>query len=354
MLKVLTAFLMVLNVGSSNLEEALKRQPGKPIYVETAGAPAAPSPIVEAVSPRISVRPTAVLWRNPGTRANDLYYGSGGKRRAPQAPFVFLNAMTGGTQPKFVVRDARGVEWRVKTGAEARPETAATRFVWAAGYFTDDDYVVSSVRIANMPKLRGVKLERDGTVRFARFELNPYDADFKGSWNWGRNPFTGSRELNGLKVVMGLLNNWDLKDANTSIYAMPNNTLIYMVGDLGKTFGRPRYVMGRNRPGDIKAFGKSRVLGDVDRDEVNFKAPGHAPYWHPLAIPHAFYNLWSMKTRNVTHDVPRAHVKWMGQILSRLSDRQIQNAFEGAGYSADEVRQLSEIMRTRIAQISDI
>ena len=32
--------------------------------------------------------------------------------------------------------------WRVKLGEEARPETAATRLLWALGYFADEAYLV--------------------------------------------------------------------------------------------------------------------------------------------------------------------------------------------------------------------
>ena len=30
-----------------------------------------------------------------------------------------------------------------------------------------------------------------------------------GIWRWRHNPFFGSREFNGLRVMMALLNNWD-------------------------------------------------------------------------------------------------------------------------------------------------
>ena len=41
---------------------------------------------------------------------------------------------------KFTVRDAQGGKWKIKLGDEARPETVATRFVWAVGFHTDEDY----------------------------------------------------------------------------------------------------------------------------------------------------------------------------------------------------------------------
>src|SRR5690348_2740133 len=73
----------------------------------------------------------AVLWREPTDIASrNLLYGSGGKQHYPRGPFKFLGEDRGGTNPKFDVRAANGEKWKVKLGIEARPETAASRFVW--------------------------------------------------------------------------------------------------------------------------------------------------------------------------------------------------------------------------------
>ena len=32
------------------------------------------------------------------------------------------------------------MKWRVKLGVEARPETVASRLVWAVGYYANEDY----------------------------------------------------------------------------------------------------------------------------------------------------------------------------------------------------------------------
>src|SRR6185436_14038018 len=74
----------------------------------------------------------AVLWRLPENVASrDLFFGPGSKESQPQGPFVFVEEVKSGTNPKFDVRDSKGVVWRVKLGREVRPETAATRLVWA-------------------------------------------------------------------------------------------------------------------------------------------------------------------------------------------------------------------------------
>ena len=89
-----------------------------------------------------------VLWREPtdiGSR--NLLYGSGGKQHFPRGPFKFLSEDRGGSNPKFDVRAADGRKWKVKLGLEARPETAASRFVWAVGYFVADDYYLADLPV---------------------------------------------------------------------------------------------------------------------------------------------------------------------------------------------------------------
>src|SRR5262245_34717957 len=90
------------------------------------------------------------MWRYPiDIDHRDLFYGIGGKENEPDPTAVYkvIDRITLGTQPKLVVEDEMGRKWILKTGPEARPETTATRILWAAGYYVDQDYFVPSVRI---------------------------------------------------------------------------------------------------------------------------------------------------------------------------------------------------------------
>ena len=40
--------------------------------------------------------------------------------------------------------------------------------------------------------------------------------------------------------MMALINNWDLKDVNNAIYRGKDGELVYMVSDLGASFGTTR------------------------------------------------------------------------------------------------------------------
>lgn len=77
----------------------------------------------------------AVIWHDRGDPSTlDLSSGPGGSDREPGTRLVFIKESSGGASPKFDVQDERGVIWKVKLGEEAKPETAAARLLWAAGY----------------------------------------------------------------------------------------------------------------------------------------------------------------------------------------------------------------------------
>ncbi len=109
------------------------------------------------------------LWREPeDIRSENLFYGPGGKAHEPHGPFTFVKEDLDGTNPKYNVRGQDGVKWKIKLGAEARPETVATRFVWAVGYHADEDYFLPEVRVTGLPPHvhRGEKLIGPGGVMY--------------------------------------------------------------------------------------------------------------------------------------------------------------------------------------------
>src|SRR5438552_4437875 len=184
----------------------------------------------------------ADLWREPtDITTRDLFLGPGGDARPDLSHISFLKVDVGGHTKKWRVRDAAGNEWVVKFGNEAQPETAASRLVWAAGYFTDIDYFVPEA-----------KIEGKGTVKDVRFEARPKNLKrYDQEWDWDNNPFKGTDQLQGLKVLMVMLNNWDLKNSNHRIiYAKDDNELRYVVSDLGVAFGKTgnSITHNRNRP----------------------------------------------------------------------------------------------------------
>jgi hypothetical protein len=53
-------------------------------------------------------------------------------------------------------------------------------------------------------------------------------------------------------------------------------------------------------------------------------------------------------------DITVADAKWIGGLLSRLSDRQLEDAFRAANYTQDEVRMLAGAVRKRINELVNL
>src|SRR5206468_1323428 len=163
-----------------------------------------------------------VLWSDPVDIASrNLFYGEGGERDQPHGTMTFLKEAKGGTNPKFDVRDEDGTKWTAKLGVEARPETVAAHLLWAVGFFTDEDYFVPQLSVDGIPSnlQRGQTLiGRSGTIENVRLKRHVKEMRKSGHWKWKANPFTGTRQFNGLRVMMALMNSWDLKDENNAIY----------------------------------------------------------------------------------------------------------------------------------------
>src|SRR5437763_4226156 len=267
-----------------------------------------------------------VLWREPtdiGSR--DLFLGPGGEAMKPDLSSVtFIKVETGGHTKKWRVRDGSGNEWVVKFGNEAQPETAASRLVWAAGYYTDIDYFVPEV-----------KIEGKGTAKDVRFEARPKNLKrYDQEWDWDNNPFKGTDQLQGLKVLMVMLNNWDLKNSNHRIlYAKDENELRYVVSDLGVAFGKTGNLIthNRNRPDE---YVKQGFIKNATGEHIAFD----------------FHATHDQMLDNVTV----AQGKWIGNILSQLSDKQISDAFRAANYSPEEIEMLTRAVRERINELVNL
>lgn len=277
----------------------------------------------------------AVIWRaHADVSALDLLAGPGGEEMRPQPPFAFVKEETGGYSKKYRVRDAKGRVWVAKIGKEAQPETAVTRLVWAAGYPVEVTYLFPSATI-----------EGKGTFENVRFEARPENVERFGAWRWAANPFSGKRELQGLKILMAMVENWDLKDDNNRILAVSGSNgteLHYVVSDLGATIGKTggqsgpisfiRQVKGtRNAPAD---YASDKFIEGVQGGRVRFSYEG--------------------KNKAIMQDVTVEDARWLAGILSQLTDQQIADAFRAANYNDEEVRLLTTSVRARIDQLAAV
>ncbi len=297
----------------------------------------------------------AVLWRDPADiKSRNLFYGPGGKEHEPHGTFTFVKEDLEGTNPKFVVTDRDGVKWKVKLGAEARPETVASRIVWAVGYSAGEDYFVPRVQVEGMPARlhRGWKLVApDGSVPNVRLKREPKGEHKIGTWPWRQGPFLATRELNGLKVLMAVIDNWDLKDENNAIY-QEGPERIYLVSDLGASFG----TAGETRPrekarGNVDSYVHSRFIHAVRPNTVDFCVPAR-PNYKILVNPREY--LRRVRLEWIGKDIPRQDARWMGRLLARLSPQQIRDAFRAADYSSPEIEAFAKVLERRIAALLEL
>jgi len=272
---------------------------------------------------------TPVLWREPADIASrDLFLGPGGDTMKPDLTNItFIRDETRGYSKRYRVRDGSGREWVVKLGKEAQPDTAASRIVWAVGYFADITYLAPSVEI-----------QGKGTFQNAEFKARSKDVKRLGFWEWSDNPFVGSKELQGLKILMPLINNWDLKPSNNTILRVRDASSSttesrYIVSDLGATFGRTGNMITHNR-NVPKDFAKTKLIKGVKGNIVQFD----------FRATHA----------GILRDITVEQAKWIGKWLSQLTDQQINDALRAANYSPEEIETLTKTFRARIDELANL
>jgi len=282
----------------------------------------APKPIPSDAKP--------VLWQEPTDIATrDLFLGSGGEAMKPDLSKVtFVADETRSHTTKYRVRDGAGHEWVVKIGEEAQSETAATRLLWAAGYFVDTTYLAPHVVI-----------EGKGPFDNVRFEARTKgEKRLHQRWDWEKNPFVGTQELQGLKVLMALINNWDIQAHNNNIVVVTNKETgekeaRYFDTDLGASFGKEGRFIGhtRNRPDQ---YVKTKFVAGVSNGFVRFNYNG--------------------KNQHLLKNITVAQAKWIGNILAQLSDQQISDAFRAANYRPEQIQALAQVVKSRIDELVNL
>lgn len=303
-----------------------------------------------------------VVWRDPGDiAARDLRFGPGSSELAPQAPFTFVAEIKTGVSPKFKVKDARGVNWSVKLGEEAQAETVATRLVWAMGYFADEAYYFDRVEVPNLPRLsRGQQFVEGRTiVRGARFEPKRKDVRRGAIWDWLQNPFVGTREFNGLKVLMVLLANYDTRLDNNQIYMVKNAETgeweaRHVVADIGATFGHVGGLGGRRAKNSLEDFRAGKFVLNVENGMVNFdyntKPKGAGGAFASIFKPG--YGKRQANKEKAMRSIPVDDARWIGSLLSRLSDEQLRDAFRAANYDNATMEGFIAVLRGRINELT--
>jgi hypothetical protein len=166
------------------------------------------------------------------------------------------------------------------------------------------------------------------------------------NWSWSYNPFFGTRELAGLKVVIMLTSNWDNKDArdaeegiNTAIFERPGRRprYLYAFTDWGQSLGHWGNPLRRSQwncedySDDTAAF----VRGIDDRGRVEWGYEGR-------------------HTGEFTSDITIDDVRWLMRILGRIRDSQLRAGLIASGAGSGEAACFTRAIRARIEKLREI
>jgi hypothetical protein len=137
---------------------------------------------------------------------------------------------------------------------------------------------------------------------------------------------------------MALINNWDIQNHNNNVLIVTDETTgqkeaRYFDTDLGASFGKEGRFLGhtRNRPDE---FVKTKFIKGVENGYVVFNYNG--------------------KNQHLLKKITVAQAKWLGKILSQLTDQQITDAFRAANYSPEVIQGLTEEVKSRINELANL
>jgi hypothetical protein len=291
------------------------------------------------------------IWREPSASdLSDLRFGPGGADGVPKPPFTFVEEHFAGSQPCVAVRDARGRRWRVKWGHEAKPESFAVRLARALGYFAEVTHYVAEGTIDGAVNLQRSNTCVDAAGRFtdARFELEDRTVRMlfgEHSWAWNDNPFVGTPQLNGLKILVMLLSNWDTKDvrdvsrgSNTAIFehrvSRFGREARYLITDWGGAMGKwGSNVVSRDRwdPDGFEAQTPFFVTGTTS-DCVSFGYQGQ-------------------RTAEIARGITVDDVEWFYETARQLTPEALQGGLRASGATDEEAARFAAALASRIRQL---
>jgi hypothetical protein len=293
-----------------------------------------------------------ILWIDPGDVASlDFAYGAGGQEMEPRPPFFFIEEDMSGSNPKILVKDGKDRKWSVKWSKEAHSDVFASRIAWACGYITQPEYFVGHGQIRGIDKplkRAGSEIQGDGYFANARFQLRSNEPRFMkdAGWSWVNNPFRGSPQLNGLKIVMMLVSDWDNKDARDA--DRDSNLAIFQE----QGADRPRYLFFvADWGGSMGKWGKVESRSKWDAKGFYDQTPDFVKGVHDGVVSWGYVG---QRTHDQIRDIRVSDVQWLMQYLGRITDDQIRRGLASSGATPEELESFAASLRNRIRQLQRV
>ncbi|HJU42339.1 MAG TPA: hypothetical protein VJ691_05970 [Vicinamibacterales bacterium] len=276
----------------------------------------------------------ASMWKAPDDIASrDLFHGPWGAELAPDPKDVYdlVELKHTGVNYGMTVKDSKDREWSVKQpypgnlDSEANVEVTVSRLLSAVGYHQPPVYYLPAFTLKDD---FGRKVEVGGRFRPKIDEMKEVS-----SWAWDDNPFVGTKEYQGLIVLLMMFNSTDLKNSNNSLYERKEGDFVeqlYMARDVGSAFGDTQRIAPRKN--HIDSFEQMPfILGINEKGFVQFA-----------------YNGWY---KNLVRDrITRDDVAWAANLLGQLSDQQMKDAFRAGGFEPDIADRFIAKLREKIQQ----
>jgi len=278
-------------------------------------------------------KPGVSMWVEPTDLASrDLYYGPWGRELAPDPKDVYdlVEMKHSGVNLGMTVKDSKGREWSVKQpypgnlDSEAPVEVVVSRLLSAVGYRQPPVYFLPAFTLKDD---FGRKVEIGGRFRPKIEQLKEV-----GAWDWADNPFVGTKEYQGLIVLLMMFNSTDLKNSNNSLYEHKEGDFVeqwYVTRDVGSALGDTNRMAPRKNHAD--SFEQMPFILGVNNGFVDFA-----------------YNGWYKNL--VEQRIKPEEVAWACNLLGQLSEQQMQDAFRAAGYEPAMAGRFISKLREKIQQ----
>lgn len=139
----------------------------------------------------------------------------------------------------------------------------------------------------------------------------------------------------GLFVLMVMLNNWDLKTAQNAVYQVADEEQDprhwYMVRDLGASFGKTAWFSFGTKDDPEEFEREPFIKGDEgNRVQLSFRGAWREPQLHTSVTPD--------------------DVRWVCELLTRLSPRQWMDAFRAGGFDETEAARYIRRLQQKVAE----
>lgn len=251
----------------------------------------------------------SIVWRPlPSIETADLLNGPVGKSGAP-TPNLRMFWEGDGAQSVhsgMLISDELGRTWAVSQGSDYRAEVAASRLLWAAGFFVDQNYYLDRATIEG---LKG-KTEQVLSARFQRQDDGYSDY---GQWFWNGTPDRFSKEMQGLETLLALLGIHKFDEVTT--YTAKS---------------------GYNSPREYRVTHINNCLGKVGLLSSTANATDYAGQRF-IKAPQNGFIVFEHDYGPLMQSIPTGSGRWIGEVLAKLTDNQIGDAFRAAGFNDSDV-----------------